>query len=210
MSATSVLWCVGFLVWFLGGLWLYGDFQIYAPPLRYVLDLSPLCTSVAPVILRMIRVTGPTALACKHVKARQKKRLVKMCFKLDTYVLCFNIPPCFMPGLPPSADTYLSNGNEWYKWDKLLTCAILVTFESVTGELLHTMAAQVHVGWGAQVALLVAARWSSRRHSVSLKGPRTPLRVCCLWERPWGEKACCCPSVGKAVKSQSSWSILCL
>lgn len=63
---------------------------------------------------------------------------------------------------------------------------------------------------GAHVMSLVASRWSFRRYLVSLEGPRTPACLLSLSVMERGEKTHCCPSVGQAVKPQSSWNIWCL
>lgn len=161
MSATLVVWCVVLLVWFCCfgfGLWL-GVFVVVwwlsdlcSSP-SYILDLSPLFTSMAQVILRMIQITGPTTLACKHIKAREKeacKKCVLSGMLMPSVSVLHGVwCPDFFPAQAYIPVMQMSGVvRKGHKWDTFLICAVLVTFERVTGELLHAVAAQVHVGWG--------------------------------------------------------------
>lgn len=189
--------------------------HLYSATWLYFRLSSPLFTFMAQVFLRIIQVTGPTTLACKRVKARQKRGLWKLCLKWDAHTFHFSIPRCLVPGCFTCTDTHLSNPNEWSceKMDKFLTCAILVTFERVTRELLCAVAAQVHVALEQGVGPVWSGCWypdgllgDAWSPSVALE----PLHVCYLCKRQQGEEAYCCHAVGKAVKPQSSWSIWCL
>lgn len=87
-------------------MWLYGDFQIYTPHSSFILGSSLLLIYMAQVVSTMVQ--RLTALTCKYIKARPKKKGLQKCV-LRGIVSVFHF---FDAWTFPSADIYLNNANE--------------------------------------------------------------------------------------------------